>query len=121
MEKVIYSKFIPFKGYKAMAFWPFVLVRREYKQFVDGVTLNHESIHLEQQKEMVVLLFYVWYMVEWLIKLIIYHNQKEAYRNISFEQEAYKFQIDTLYIYRRKKFGWVKYITKKAYRRIDKQ
>ena len=104
-----------------MAFWPFVLVRREYKQFVYGVTLNHELIHLEQQKEMIVFLFYVWYLVEWLIRLAVYRNQKEAYRNISFEQEAYKFQADFPYIYRRKKFGWMKYITKKTYRRIDKQ
>jgi hypothetical protein len=37
-------------------------------------------------KEMLYIPFYLWYGVEWLVKLFCKGN---AYRNISFEREAY--------------------------------
>jgi hypothetical protein len=37
-------------------------------------------------KEMLYIPFYLWYGVEWLIKLLCKGN---AYRNLSFEREAY--------------------------------
>jgi hypothetical protein len=69
--------------------WPFILIR-ESKLRLDPVFMNHERIHLRQQTEMLVLLFYLWYGVEFLIRLIQLGNKREAYRNISFEREAYK-------------------------------
>lgn len=51
--------------------------------------LNHEGIHNEQMKELAYIGFYVLYVVEWIILLFVYFDWNKAYRNISFEKEAY--------------------------------
>ena len=40
----------------------------------------------------------------------IYWNFDEAYRNVSFEQEAYDYQHSEEYLGKRKHFAWVKYL-----------
>lgn len=58
-------------------------------------------------------LFYLLYGMEWLIRLIRYRNPHDAYRQISFEREAYDLQEE----YRkpcaerrlRHSFSWIKY------------
>ena len=47
---------------------------------------KHEKIHIAQQKEMLVIPFYLWYFIEWLVRLF---KKGNAYQNISFEREAY--------------------------------
>ena len=71
-------------------------------------TINHECIHWEQQKEMFALFFYVWYLLEWIIKLFRYGSK--SYYNISFEREAYKNASNKDYLQTRKRFAWIKYI-----------
>ena len=43
-----------------------------------------------------VFLFYVWYLVEFLIRLIMYRDADKAYRMIAFEQEAYDLENEYL-------------------------
>ena len=74
----------------------------------DQRLINHESIHWEQQVEMLILPFYVWYVIEWLIKLIEYG--KKSYRNLSFEREAKHGQYDQNYLAKRQLYSWFKYI-----------
>jgi hypothetical protein len=71
-------------------------------------TINHECIHWEQQKEMFGLFFYIWYLLEWVIKLFRYG--RKSYNNISFEREAYKNASNKDYLLTRKRFAWIKYI-----------
>lgn len=68
--------------------------------------INHESIHWKQQVEMLIIFFYIWYLVEWLIKLIKYG--REAYLEISFEREAHKNDADPNYLKTRKHYTWIK-------------
>jgi hypothetical protein len=69
-----------------MALFPFILVRHPNP----GPTLiNHERIHLRQQLELGILLFYLWYVIEYGIRRIQYRDHYTAYRNISFEREAF--------------------------------
>ena len=57
------------------------------------------------------LTFYVWYAIEWMIRLLICRNTKIAYRQVSFEQEAYASEHDCNYIENRHLFsGWLQYI-----------
>ena len=70
--------------------------------------LRHEVIHWKQQMEMLVIPFYIWYLLEWLIKLLFYG--RKAYENISFEKEAYTFDEVKGYPYMRSKFAWTRYI-----------
>lgn len=104
--QVIRNRFIPVKGFRAMALYPFLFVRNDVVLY--DRTVNHEMIHFEQQKEMFLIGFYIWYVLEWLVKLPVYG--KKAYRNISFEREAYGNENDKNYPAERKKFNWVKYI-----------
>ena len=63
--KVIYNKFIPFKGYKAMNLFGIVFVRKGAK--FDTYDYNHEHIHLKQMQEMLWIFYYLWYAIEYLI------------------------------------------------------
>jgi len=92
-----------------MAFFPFILIRD--KKLVQDITLlNHERIHLRQQAELLILPFYLWYIIEYLIRLIIYKNKRRAYRNISFEREAYANENNIEYLNKRKLWTFLKYI-----------
>ena len=55
--------------------------------------------------------FFYWYVVEWLIRWAYYRNRKTAYKNISFEREAYAKEDDVVYLDSRKPFAWVRYLT----------
>lgn len=87
---IIYNNIIPFKGFIALTFYPFIFVRNEYKNKINDVIINHENIHKEQQKELLLIFFYIIYCLEYIINLFLYKTSNEAYRNISFEKEAYK-------------------------------
>ena len=81
-----------------------------YTDSTDIYVLNHEGIHVPQEKEMLIIFFYIWYGLEWFIKLFFYGAN--AYSNISFEREAYSNEYNLDYIKNRKHFSWVKYIFK---------
>ena len=72
--------------------------------------INHESIHTAQMKEMLYVLFYLWYVIEWLVRLVRYRNAHTAYRSISFEREAYMNQGIMGYLQGRGRYAWVKYL-----------
>ena len=103
--KIIRNKYIPFQGYKAMNLFGVLFVRGNAR--IDDITLNHEKIHTAQIKELWYVFFYLWYVTEWLIRLFMKGN---AYRNISFEREAYDNQYDLDYLKSRKRFDFMKYI-----------
>jgi len=75
-------------------------------------TINHENIHWQQQLEMLVIFFYIWYLVEWIIKLFKYGGR--SYRNLSFEREAYGNDKNIDYLKNRKHYSWFKYLLKKG-------
>lgn len=95
---IIENKYIPVKGFKAMAIWPFIFVRKGCN--IDEITLNHEHIHFEQQKELFIIGFY---------SLYLYYHLKYGYYNNPFESEAYTNEYNTEYINNRKSFAWLKY------------
>ena len=67
--------------------------------------INHERIHTAQMLEMAVIGFYLWYIAEWLVRLL---RRGDAYRALSFEQEAYDHQHDLTYLKRRKPYAWLR-------------
>ena len=79
-----------------------------YIDKTDVHTVNHEKIHWKQQLEMLVIFFYIWYLIEYLIKLFIYGS--DAYRNLSLEREAYANEKNLDYLKTRKFYSWLKYI-----------
>lgn len=101
--KVIRNRLIPFKGFKAINLFGVVFVRRECA--ITATDLNHEAIHTAQMREMLYVMFYLAYIVEWLWHLAACRDTKEAYLRISFEREAYARQSDPDYINHRKPFN----------------
>jgi hypothetical protein len=105
--KIIYNKFIPFKGFSAINLFGVVFARKEYGT-LHWQTMNHELIHTAQMKELFYIFFYLFYVLEWLVKLCFYGSK--AYYHISFEKEAYAHQNDAGYLTGRKKYTFLKYI-----------
>lgn len=68
--------------------------------------LNHELIHTAQARELLYIPFYLWYILEWGVLLIKYHDRMKAYYNIRFEREAYSHQKDLKYLKRRKHYSY---------------
>ena len=110
--KIIYNNLIPFKGFIAINLFGVLFVRNEYKKRFDSggftTTLNHESIHTEHIKELGYIFFYIWYFIEWLLRLPF----GNAYYNISFEREAYANEKNIKYLQARKHYSFLKYIIK---------
>ncbi|WP_338872063.1 hypothetical protein WBJ53_27005 [Spirosoma sp. SC4-14] len=94
-------------GPDGMALFPFILVR---KPNPGPILLNHERIHLRQQAELGILPFYLWYSIEYLFRRFHYRNHYEAYRNISFEREAFSNEADLNYLKKRSFWAFWQYI-----------
>lgn len=105
------NRFFLFNGYRAITLYPFIFVRNDSDKF-DKVLINHETIHIKQQKELLILPFYLWYVLEWLIKVFIYKSFNKAYLNICFEREAYKNEENLDYLKTRKRFAFFNYLKK---------
>lgn len=103
--KIIYNKIVPFKGYKAINLFGALFVRKGCAMSQQDI--NHEKIHTAQMRELMYVGFYVMYLLEWLYRLTKGGN---AYRNISFEQEAYGNQNDMYYLTKRERYSWKKYL-----------
>ncbi|WP_300439349.1 hypothetical protein [Christiangramia sp.] len=95
--------------FKGISLWPFVILQNKYlKQ--DVLFLNHEKIHLRQQMELLVIFFYVWYAIEFFVRYLDCRNGMLAYRNISFEREAYRRESDLKYLEKRPFWAFLKFL-----------
>lgn len=102
---------IPFKGYKLINLCGIIFCHKGESDMITETDANHERIHTEQQKEMLVIFFYLWYMIEWLVLWInFYGDSRKAYRQVGFEEEAYICERNLDYIKNRKHYAWLKYI-----------
>ena len=116
---IVRSKWFPKKKYIAFAFFYFIFVRRGTK-LTDNV-IRHETIHWRQEVELLFIFNYLLYSLEYLIRIIaecrkggrLWPTRKmvdTAYRNISFEREAYGNEHNKDYLRTRKPYSWIKYI-----------
>ncbi|RZJ30782.1 MAG: hypothetical protein EOO48_04040 [Flavobacterium sp.] len=106
---LVVSKYLIPKGFGGITIFPFIILRTK-RHASDEAYLNHEKIHIRQQLEMVVLPFFLWYGFEFLVRLIRYKNKADAYKNISFEREAYRNEKDLDYLKKRPFWNFMKYL-----------
>jgi len=97
--------------------WPFIILREVHNStnfWRNRATriINHESIHIKQQAELLVIPFYILYILEWFIKIFIYGSTTKAYYAISFEREAHSNDKNLDYLESRKSYAWIKRIIK---------
>lgn len=107
--KIVRCSWFPPKGYKAITLFKWIVVRGNAVMRQEDI--NHEEIHYRQCCEMLIVFFYLWYVLEFLFRLIQYRSWKQAYRNISFEREAYENMSYVGYAKVRKFWRWTYYLT----------
>lgn len=109
---IIRNNVLPFKGYKIFNLFGVLFVRKNTK--LTEYDINHENIHNAQMREMLWVFFYLWYFVEYIFVRMFHGKQSVAYHDVSFEEEAYKYQGDLDYLKRRKHFAWIKFLRIKS-------
>lgn len=109
--KVIYNKYIPFKGFTAINLLGVIFVRKNTEKLTQRI-ITHESIHTRQLLELFVVGFYIWYLIEWIIRWMYYGNRYTAYGNICFEREAYENEKNPAYLRSRPLWQFRKYLKK---------
>lgn len=135
--KTIRTKYIPVQGFKAIMLFGVVFYRGKnltQKQF------NHEFYHMMQWRDVTLIsavpivfisaifnwwlliaipfVYYIIYLLEWFIKLILSGNAMKAYKDVSFERDAREFEHiifgDCTAEKQWSSFGWVKRIRLKS-------
>lgn len=106
---VLISKYIVPRGYIGITIFPFIILKY-YHLKTNAILINHERIHLRQQLELLIIPFYLFYSIEFLVRLVKLKNWRRAYENISFEREAYINEKDLNYLKSRSFFGFIKYL-----------
>jgi hypothetical protein len=104
--KIIQLPRLPVGG---VAIFPFLLLK-DKKSRLNQHLMNHEFIHFRQQIELLIIPFYIIYILNYLINLILYHNHQQVYRNILFEMEAYENDTNLDYPVERKFASWTSYL-----------
>lgn len=93
----------------AITLYPFIIIQHSCLR-QNATLINHEKIHLRQQLEMLVIPFYVFYVIEYWIRLSRCREKQKAYRSISFEREAYENEGNQNYLKIRSFWGFRKYL-----------
>jgi len=114
--KIVRTSILPFRGFSAINLLGVLFVH--HGVYLSNELINHERIHTAQQREMLFVFFYLAYLVEWLARLPMRGN---AYRNISFEREAYANQRDLHYLETRRHYAWRQYMKRPRYRMNKKK
>lgn len=135
MKKIFYNSWIAkhllFKGYSTITLTAFVCTKLSEEEMPQSIK-NHECVHARQWVEMFVigwfavfvmqilfnasewlyvlpfLAFYLWYVIEVLIKSILL--RKNAYHEVSFEIEAKLSENDNSYLENSGYFEWIKFL-----------
>ncbi|WP_264549067.1 hypothetical protein [Flavobacterium sp. N2820] len=107
MILLVFKYLIP-KGFRGLTFYPFVFLADKDDR-LNEVFINHEKIHIRQQLELLIVPFYLWYFIEYLIRLLQFRNRKKAYYSISFEKEAYANEKDLEYLKSRSFWRFLRY------------
>lgn len=136
MKKFFYDSWIAKKllipSCHTITIGPFIFSKKS-KDKMDQKTKTHECIHVKQWCETCfasgicigllavlfdlsvfwmlfsLIVYYVLYGLEWIIRFCITHNANLSYDFISFEQEATNNEDDENYIENSSYFSWIKY------------
>ena len=90
-------------GFYAICLFGFIFAIKP----LNATELNHESIHAAQQRELLYIPFFLWYVLEWLFYYLKYRDLLKAYYHIRFEQEAYRHQNDLNYLSNRRSYHFL--------------
>jgi len=95
---------------KAITLYPFILIRNK-EDVNNPILINHEKIHLRQQQELLIIIFYLWYLVDYVAGRTSGMSHYQAYRHIIFEQEAFDNETNLQYLKNRKRGAYRSYMS----------
>ena len=114
MKIVTNSKIAKKLGVYGIVIYPFILIdgnEKTYDKERYERLIRHEKIHYRQQKEMLVLPFYLFYLANFILNVLFFHfNGRLAYKNIIFEKEAKLNETKENYLKNRRFWGWTNYV-----------
>lgn len=88
--KIKYNSCVPrIIGRDGIILYPFIFITSSEKETKKTRLLHHEWIHVMQIRKCGFFYFYTSYISQAFFNLLKYRNLKKAYRNITFEKEAY--------------------------------
>lgn len=102
--RIIRNSILPPNGFAGINLFGVLFVRRDTN--VNDRLLAHEAIHTAQMRELAYVGFYIIYVLEWLLRLVL--HTRTAYSGLSFEREARGHQRDKhieRYLRERKRFA----------------
>ena len=91
----------------AITLYPFIVINEVCDH---PVIMNHEKIHLKQQRELWIIPFYILYVWYWIKGKKQGMNNQDAYMSIPFEKEAYTHQDNMYYLEKRTNQAWKNYL-----------
>tara|TARA_R110002110_G_scaffold131470_1_gene312333 strand:+ start:462 stop:806 length:345 start_codon:yes stop_codon:yes gene_type:complete len=108
---IIKNSFVPklfswFFPVSAITLFPFIFVAD--KEAEDWLII-HETIHIKQYIELLIVGFPILYLLDFLRGLWKYKKVADAYHSIRLEQEAYRNEGNPYYLEERTWFAWRKY------------
>lgn len=106
--KIIRNRILPPRRYDAINIFGLFFCRKGTS--VTPELVRHERIHTRQMAELLFVGFYLWYAIEWLIRLPLRGN---AYRHLCFEREAYDHEDEPGYLKRRRPYAWLRYLRRR--------
>lgn len=104
--RIVYNRFVPFKGYVAMCVGNIVFIR--YGVRLSASIVRHESIHGEQWKECLYVFFLPIYILSFVWQFVECRDFHAAYRSVCFEKEAYAHEREKNYLSKRRRFAWLR-------------
>lgn len=131
---IIKNKIIPFGDYDCINLFGILFTKKDLTE----KEINHENIHTIQILECILLgvviigildifmkfslwwylvsifTFYILYCLEYLFIRCFHKKQGDAYRDVSFEEEAYTYDDDLTYLKDRKWYKWWKFVKIKS-------
>ena len=108
-QVIVVFKHFFYKNYVGLSLWPFIILKEDSLK-TDAVLINHERIHLKQQRELLILPFYLLYVSEWLLRSDLSMDRYRACRTVRFERAAHANEAGLQYLYMRKIFGFLIYL-----------
>ena len=106
---VTVAKYLIPKGFAGLTVFPFIILR-DRKNISNPIIMQHEKIHIRQQMELLILPFFIWYGIEYFIRILQYKDKQAAYRNISFEREAYANESQEDFLCKRRLWNFLNYM-----------
>jgi hypothetical protein len=100
---LVLSKLAPIEIW-AISLGPFVWCKGVLSEKIR----NHETIHFQQQLELLFIGQWLLYLLAYLVGLVKHRSGAKAYRQNPFEQEAYDNDDNLDYLSERKRYSWIK-------------